>query len=97
MLHFLPPGGGQGRQEGSDYIYIYMYVYIYMKLLLNRKHDFFRTPHRAIQLLGDPTRMNDRTGHEFAQVQETKKMVMHLLTTAMTLPWVEDLQSASMG
>ena len=64
-----------------------------MKLLPNRKHDFFRTPQRAIQLRGDPTRMNDRTGHEFAQVQETKKMVMHLLTTAMTLPWVEDLQS----
>ena len=70
---FFTSWGGQGRQEGSDYIYIFICMYIYMKLLLNRKHDFFRTPQRAIQLLGDPTRMNDRTGHEFAQVQETKK------------------------
>lgn len=44
-----------------------------MKLLLNRKQRLFRTPQRAIQLRGDPTRMNDPTGHEFAQVQETKK------------------------
>ena len=29
--------------------------------------------------------------------KKLKKMVMHLLTTAMALPWVEDLQSASTG
>ena len=36
MLHFLPPGGGQGRQEGSDYgIFITVYLYEWPVMQLN--------------------------------------------------------------
>ena len=30
VTFFTTWGGGQGRQEGSDYIYIYVYIYMYI-------------------------------------------------------------------
>ena len=35
MLHFWPPGGGLGRQEGSDYIYIYISLSLSLSFCLS--------------------------------------------------------------